>query len=78
MSKQSKSVYGNSGRRPIYGVSKIQEPCTLTIPPELDINTYMMRTIMSITSIKDKTSKDTALVRLENISTDIKTIVNNV
>jgi hypothetical protein len=77
MPQPTKSVYGSSGRRAIYGDSKTPQPCTYTIPPELDINVYMLRAISAISSISDVQTKKIALTRLTNISTDITTIVNN-
>jgi hypothetical protein len=49
---------------------------TYHIPQEKDINLYMTRAIQSISSITSKESKDLALMRLNNIVTDITTIVN--
>jgi hypothetical protein len=74
----SKSIFGGNGTRPIYGQSHKQAPCTYTVPPELDINTYMLRTLNAITSITNKTTKDSALVRLTNVEADIRTIVQQI
>jgi hypothetical protein len=61
--------------RTIYGTSKTKKPKP-TIPPEMDINVYLTRLINTIVSIKDKTSKDAALARMENMETDLQTILN--
>lgn len=61
--------------RTIYGTSKTKKPKP-TIPPEMDVNVYMTRLIGSILSIKDKTSKDAAIARMENMASDIHTILN--
>jgi hypothetical protein len=79
MSKNSKSVYGAriSAARPIYGIAtNISEPCTYTIPPELDLNTYIARAMNTMSSITNATTKNVALIRLNNIEADIRTIVN--
>ena len=80
MSKNSKSVYGAriNSARPIYGAAtaNTSESCTYTIPPELDVNTYIARAMSAITSITSATTKNVALIRLNNIEADIRTIVN--
>ena len=61
-------------KRPIYGISSVKKPliCEYAIPPEKDVNAYMIRVIRAIASIKDKDSKDTALLRMELIASDIQ------
>jgi hypothetical protein len=61
--------------RTIYGTSKTKKPKP-TIPPEMDVNVYLTRLISSIVSIRDKTSKDAALARMDNMASDLETILN--
>ncbi len=56
--------------------SSISEPCTYTIPPELDVNTYIARAMSAVTSITDVTTKTVALIRLNNMEADIRAVVN--
>lgn len=53
-------------------------PCTYTVPQEQDINVYVVRLIDTISSIKDKTSKDNALLRMENMVSDIQTVIDTI
>ena len=64
-------------KKSIYGVRKKDNaPCTYTIPPEQDINIYIMRLTNTVSNITDKTSKDNALLRMENIVSTIQTVLN--
>jgi len=67
-------------KRAIYGVSSIKKPtkCTITVPPEQDVNVYLLRLVSTVVSIKDKTSKDAAIDRMENMVSDIQTALNNI
>ena len=63
--------------RTIYGTSKTKKPPP-TIPPEMDVTAYLTRLVNTIVSIKDKTSKDAALVRMEIIASDIEKALDSV
>jgi hypothetical protein len=49
-----------------------------TVPQEQDINVYVLRLIDTISSIKDKTSKDNALLRMENMVSDIQIVIGTI
>lgn len=51
--------------------------CNYVVPAELDVNVYLTRLISAVVSIKDKISKDDALARMENMASDIQTVLNN-
>lgn len=72
-SKMIATVYRMA--RTIYGASKTKKPKP-TLPPEMDVNVYMTRLINTILSIRDKASKDAALLRMENMAADIQTVLN--
>lgn len=63
-----KSIYGSR--------KKDDKPCVHIVPPEQDVNMYMLRLIDTIVSITDKTSKDNAILRMENMVGNIQTVLN--
>jgi len=68
-------ISNRKGAGNMFGMVK-EEPCVYTVPPELDINNYMIRVINALSSIQDKRTKDTAVARLGNIAEDINIILN--
>ncbi len=66
-----KSIYGIS--RP--GGGSARSECTYKVPAQQNINSYMNRAISSVSMIKDRTTKDFALQRLDLITADLRIVL---